>query len=212
MGLLPDADHLSAVMSAIGLTPETHVVAYDRDDNLRAARFLWTLDAIGHSRYSLLDGGLRAWRLAHLPLSTDPVAPMRSTYKVSNLRTDVIADKHWILTHLNDSDVRLVDARTDEEYKGSTTLGGHIPGAVNYDYGRAIDRNNAPRLKSADAIRSDLEGLGVTPDKEIIVYCQTHRRSAHTYFVLKLLGYDRVRAYPGSWSEWGNDPAVPIHR
>jgi thiosulfate/3-mercaptopyruvate sulfurtransferase len=74
----------------------------------------------------------------------------------------------------------------------------------------AMDREHNLRLKSADTLHRMLEAIGVTPDKEVVVYCQTHHRSAHTYMVLKHLGYPTVRGYPGAWSEWGNDPMLPV--
>ncbi|MFO1352680.1 MAG: rhodanese-like domain-containing protein [Gammaproteobacteria bacterium] len=90
--------------------------------------------------------------------------------------------------------------------------GGHIPGALNLNWLEAIDRGRALRFKPDDDLRALLAGRGVTPDKEIMPYCQTHHRSSHTYMVLKHLGFPRVCAYPGAWSEWGNDPALPLER
>ena len=87
---------------------------------------------------------------------------------------------------------------------------GHVPGAVNFDWVNAIDQTRSLRLKPAQELKQVLSQLGVTPDKEAIVYCQTHHRSAHTYIVLKSLGYPRVRGYPSSWSEWGNSTETSI--
>jgi thiosulfate/3-mercaptopyruvate sulfurtransferase len=107
----------------------------------------------------------------------------------------------------------LVDARSPPEYSGEKRLaqrGGHIPGAVNFDWINAMDMQNNLRLKPAEVLSQSLAGLGVTQDKEVIVYCQTHHRSAHTYIVLKSLGYTKIKGYPGSWSEWGNQGDTPI--
>jgi thiosulfate/3-mercaptopyruvate sulfurtransferase len=84
------------------------------------------------------------------------------------------------------------------------------PGAVNFDWVNAIDQTRNLRLKPAEVLKQTFSNLGATPDKEVIVYCQTHHRSAHTFIVLKSLGYPHVRGYPGSWSEWGNSPETPI--
>jgi thiosulfate/3-mercaptopyruvate sulfurtransferase len=214
MGLLPDAATLTTVLRAIGLRRDTHVVAYDSEGNSRAARLLWTLEAVGHRHYSLLNGGLAAWQQEGRRLSMEAVKPAPGDFTVT-LNSEAIADKHWIAEHLKDPQVLLLDARTAEEYDGSlvrSARGGHIPGAVNYDYSNAIDRANALRLKPAPVLRQALMEKGVTPEREVVLYCQTHHRSAHTWFVLKLLGFGKVRGYPGSWSEWGNDPSLPVER
>lgn len=213
MGLLPDGAQLSRALSGIGLTPERHVVAYDDEGGGKACRLLWTLDVIGHQHFSLLNGGLRAWVAENRPLSSGQGAPKTSHYQVGRLNESAKADKDYILAHLQDADVKLLDARTPGEYRGvdkRAARGGHIPGAVNMDWTLAIDAQNQMRLKPEAALRSQLAALGVTPDKEIITYCQTHHRSSHTYIVLKALGYPRVKGYSGAWSEWGNDPAVPV--
>ena len=88
--------------------------------------------------------------------------------------------------------------------------GGHIPGAVNLDWVNAIDQTRALRFQPESVLRDLLESRGITPDREVMVYCQTHHRSSHTYMVLRSLGYPRIRGYPGAWSEWGNDPATPV--
>lgn len=212
LGLLPDAARLSDTLGSIGMRPESHVVAYDDEGGGRAARLLWTLDVIGHARYSLLNGGLHAWLNERRRISAEPVKPARSDYPV-RLGNEVVADKDYVVNRLHDPAVVIVDTRTPAEYRGETRRAdraGHIPGAVNFDWMNAIDQAHSLRLKPLDELMQVLTGLGVTPDKEIITYCQTHHRSAHTYIVLKRLGYPRVRGYPGSWSEWGNSPETPI--
>lgn len=212
IGTLPDEAQLSETFSAVGLTPESHVVAYDDEGGGRAARLLWTLDVIGHRHYSLLNGGLHAWLNDRQPVSAEPTQRPLSRYAVKFHGT-AVADKNYITSHLRDPNLVIVDTRTPAEYRGETRRAeraGHIPGAVNFDWVNAIDQTRSLRLKPAEELKRALLELGVTLEKEAIVYCQTHHRSAHTYIVLKSLGYPRVRGYPGSWSEWGNSPETPI--
>lgn len=211
-GLLPDEAQLSEVLSDIGLTPETHVIAYDDEGGGRAARLLWTLEVLGHRRYSLLNGGLHAWANEGHPLTHAPVTPLRSEYQAT-LTDNGLADRDYVLAHLADPTLVFLDTRSPEEFTGRKVLaarGGHIPGAVNMEWTQAMDPHRNLRLKSAETLLAALEDLGVTPDKEVVVHCQTHHRSAHTFVVLKSLGFTRLRGYPGSWSEWGNRTDTPI--
>lgn len=214
MGLLPDAAHLSEVLARIGLTPERHVIAYDAEGNGRASRFLWTLAALGHEKASLLNGGICAWEAAGGPLETQPRLASRSVYQACFVEPPtVIADRTYILERLGQPDVTLLDVRTPAEYAGldvRAARGGHIPGAINFNWTDAMDPQRQYRLQPALILRQILDRRGVTLDKEVIVYCQTHHRSSHTYWVLRYLGYSKVRGYPGAWSEWGNDPGLPV--
>jgi len=210
--LLPSAEQLSEILGSIGLTPNHHVVAYDDEGNGRAARFLWTLDAIGHRGASLVNGGLRAWLAERHPTESGARSVTPSRYPV-RIVGDVVADKDYLMAHLKDPSIALLDTRTPEEYAGTNKRAlraGHIPGAINFNWTDAIDPARHLRIKDSAELKQKLESLGVTPDKEVITYCQTHHRSAHTFMVLKILGYPRVRSYPGSWSEWGNLPDTPI--
>jgi thiosulfate/3-mercaptopyruvate sulfurtransferase len=214
VGRIAPAEQLSRAFSAAGMTPESHVVAYDSEGNGRAARLLWTLDAVGHRHASLLNGGFRAWAGEDHPVETGTTNPAPGDYRVS-VYGAVIACKDYILTHLNDPSVVVLDVRSPAEYAGEdvrAARGGHIPGAVNMDWTQAMDRGRNLRLKPAAELRALLESLGVTPDKEVITHCQTHHRSAHTYVVLKSLGYPKLRGYDGSWAEWGNTPGLPVER
>ena len=212
MGLLPENDHLSAVFSRLGLTPDTHVVAYDDEGGGRASRLLWTLDVVGHRHLSLLDGGRQAWLAQGRPVRSGQESHPASDYHAID-HGAARADMAYIRAHLTDPAVVRVDARSPLEYSGQKRLaerGGHIPGAVNFDWITAMDLQNNLRLKPAEKLRRALTALGITQDKEVIVYCQTHHRSAHTYVVLKSLGYTKIKGYPGSWSEWGNQSDTPI--
>ncbi len=212
MGLLPNEDDLSKVLSTLGITPQTHVIAYDSETNNKACRFLWTLDVAGHQNFSLLNGGLSAWTKEGYPVNDEAVTVQASEYPV-HYHDEHCVDKSYILSHLNDSGVVILDTRTPAEYAGTDKRAyraGHIPNAVNVEWTQAIDRQNNMKLKPAEVLSALYEAAGVTPDKEIIVHCQTHQRSSHTYIALKSLGFPHIKGYPGSWSEWGNDPDTPI--
>lgn len=212
MGLLPDNEILEKLFSAIGIDADTHVVAYDDEGGGRAARLLWTLETAGHTRYSLLNGGLHAWANEGHPHDSAAVTPAAKSFTVQHTESP-IADRDYIRERLDDTACCLLDVRSPDEYLGIKKYAeraGHIPGAVNMEWTQAIDTGRNLRFKPDTELRALLEQVGATPDKQIIVYCQTHHRSAHTYMVLKHLGYPDIKGYPGSWSEWGNAPELPV--
>ncbi len=211
-GLLPDEARLSATLSGIGLTPDKHIVAYDVEGGGRACRFIWTLDALGHPASSLLNGGLFAWANEGHPLLQQPAEPAPSNYQAV-IGDQVVATRDYIEQHLNDGQVALLDARTPEEYNGTNVRaarGGHIPGAVNLNWLDTVDRTRNYRLLPDDALLAMLAKLGLRDDQEVITYCQTHHRSAHSYVMLRHLGFDKAKGYPGAWAEWGNNPDTPV--
>jgi thiosulfate/3-mercaptopyruvate sulfurtransferase len=212
MGLLPDPAQLGHVLGAYGLTPDTHVITYDDEGGGRAARFIWTLEAAGHRRFSLLNGGLPAWANEGHPVETEIHFPTPGDYPVQ-MNFEGVATRQYILDHLSDPEVVLLDARSPAEYHGQKRFAeraGHIPGAVNLEWTEAMDKQHDLRLKPEAELRQMLASRGITPDKTVITYCQTHHRSAFSYVMLKALGYERVKGYPGSWSDWGNEPNTPV--
>ncbi|MBT8419566.1 MAG: sulfurtransferase [Gammaproteobacteria bacterium] len=214
-GLVPDTEHLGRLFSSVGLTPETHVIAYDDEGGGKAGRLVWTLHLLGHDACSVLNGGIHAWADEQYPLEREPVFPPSSgsNYPADIQRPECLVEAKYILDNLKNPETVLLDTRTPDEYSGRkrfATQGGHIPGAVNLDWTLTLDRAQNLRWKPEQELRAMFEGIGVTPDREVIVYCQTHHRSSHTYVVLKSLGYPRVRGYAGAWSEWGNMMGAPV--
>jgi thiosulfate/3-mercaptopyruvate sulfurtransferase len=209
-GLLPSREHLEALFGELGHRANAVYVVYDDEGGGWAGRFIWLLDVIGHRRYHYLNGGLHAWLAADLPLSHD--VPPRAGGPVQ-LRLDEapIASRDYLQSRLGADDLVIWDARSPAEYRGEKVLaakGGHIPGAINYEWTAGMDGARALRIRAN--IAEQLQALGITPDKEIITHCQTHHRSGFTYLVAKALGYPRVKGYAGSWSEWGNHPDTPV--
>lgn len=211
-GQLPGAGQLSRVLSGIGLRHHHHVVAYNDDSGSHAARLLWSLDVLGHRNYSLLNGGFASWDELDLPVADEPRRPAPSDY-FAVVHEDSLADFKYVKSVLGRRDTVLLDTRSPEEYEGKdvrAARGGHIPGAVNFDWLLAVDLIDNGRMRDEAELLAWFRSLGVTPDKEIIPYCHSHHRSAHTWFVLKHLGFPRVRPYAGSWSEWGNRDDAPV--
>ncbi len=210
-GKLPSADRLSALFSSLGLSADTHVVAYDDEGGGWAGRLIWTLDVIGHRNYSYLDGGLIAWINGGHSSQSGPAEVLPGHY-TATIDRELIVDMEELMARLDDPATVIWDARSREEYEGRKTTAlknGHIPGAMNLDWLDVMDRGNDLRLKPLQELREQLAGLGIDKDKKVITHCQTHHRSGLTYLAGKALGLD-IKAYDGSWSEWGNHPATPV--
>lgn len=213
-GKLAPVEQLSAALSALGLKPELQVVAYDDEGGAAAGRFLWTLELLGHKHYAFLNGGIHAWLAAGLAVEARANNAKPSSYQ-AQLGDAASADLAYVLTHHRDADHVIWDARSADEYNGSLVRAqrsGHIPGAVNYEWTRALDRADALRLRSLEDVRAELAALGITGEKTVITHCQTHHRSGFTWLLGKILGFPHMKAYAGSWSEWGNLPDTPIEK
>lgn len=211
-GLAPDRARLESLFAELGHRPDATYVVYDDEGGGWAGRFIWLLDIIGHPHYHFLNGGLRAWIGEGRSLSQAVAQPLEGQVSLT-LDDAPTATREYLQSRLGAADLVIWDARGADEYRGekvSAARGGHIPGAVNFEWTAGMDPQRDLRIR-AD-IADVLEQLGITPDKEVITHCQTHRRSGFTYVVAKALGYPRVKAYAGSWSEWGNLPDTPVER
>lgn len=212
---VPGVDALSALFSSLGLTRDTHVVAYDDEGGGWAGRLLWTLELIGHRRYSYLNGGIHAWRGDSLPLSTEPHASVPSDYRAAILNPETAIDRVELQERLCDPGFALWDARSQAEFdgqKGNSKHLGHIPGAVNMDWTDVMDKENHLRIRGYAELINELEAMGLTPDMEVVTYCQSHHRSGFTWLVGRALGFEKMRGYAGSWQEWGNRDDTPIEK
>ena len=193
-----------------GVAPERTVVVYDERSGMRAARAFWFLEYFGHPDVRQLDGGFGAWEREGRQVSREAVSPKSSDWTVG--RSDErLATWRCLRDRLGAADVAVLDTRSDGEYCGTTVRakrGGAVPGAVHIEWTRNLGEDGA--FKPAAELRQMYESVGITPDKEVISYCQGGYRAAHSYLALRLLGYPRVRNYIGSWKEWGDRDDLPI--
>lgn len=211
------------LMSKHGITPNTTVVFYGDNFNWWAAYALWVFELFDHADTRLLDGGRAKWVAEGRELTTDTPEPTPSEYPIPT-RDDrrVRAFLGDVLPHSNDRKP-LIDVRSPEEYRGErlhmpdypnegALRGGHIPGAKSVPWKKAANEDNT--FKSAEDLKTlYINEAGLAPGDDVIAYCRIGERSAHTWFVLThLLGFDRVRNYDGSWTEYGNAVRVPIEK
>jgi thiosulfate/3-mercaptopyruvate sulfurtransferase len=186
-------------------------VVYEADSGMRAARGFWFLDDLGHPAPVLLDGGSDAWRQAGLPIETDARRPDPSTWHGAMDHTKV-ADWSEVRDRLGHPGTSILDTRSDDEYYGvvaRAARGGAIPGAVHVEWKRNL---TGGRFKSPDELRALYAAEGLSPDREVITYCQGGYRAAHGYLALRLAGYPRLRNYTGSWKEWGDRMDLPVEQ
>ena len=193
-------------MRDLGLHNHHRVVIYDDGNNLAAARLFYALDYYGFNNASLLNGGIQAWIEEGLPLSREQVFYMSGIFEVDEQKA-LMCDFDYITEAANSPNKIIFDARSAAEYSGEEVRaerGGHIPNAVNIEWSSALTDEGVPYVLSPENLRVLLAENGITPDKEIIPHCQSNVRGSHAYFTLRLMGYDSVRPYEGSWFEYGN--------
>jgi len=192
------------LFSLRGVTPDRRVVVYEDTSGMRASRAFWFLEYLGHPKADVLDGGTRAWIADGHALTTEVTAPVPSTWH-GHADPSKLADWRQVVDRLHKRDVAIVDTRSDDEYFGRVARaarGGAVPGAIHLEWTQNLTADG--RYKPVDDLRAMYDALGVTPDREVVTYCQGGYRAAHTYLALRLLGYPRVRNYTGSWKEWGD--------
>lgn len=202
-------EHLLALR---GVTSDRRIVVYEDTAGMKAARVFWFLEYFGHPDVRVLDGGYRAWVGAGLPVGRDAEEPKPSTWSGQPV-PERLATWRDVSDRLGRTDVTILDTRSEGEYLGTIVRakrGGAIPGAVHVEWTKNLDERGA--FKPAEELRRMYEDAGVTPDREIVTYCQGGYRAAHSYLALRLLGYPRVRNYIGSWKEWGDREDLPIQK
>jgi thiosulfate/3-mercaptopyruvate sulfurtransferase len=195
-------------MRSIGLNPDDRVVIYDDGNSLASARLFYALDYYGFSNTAILNGGIQSWLAEGFEISTGAAQPEPGTFSF-NVNEAKSCDINYIMEASNDPDKIIFDARSAGEYTGEDARAeksGHIPNAVNLEWSRVLQQEGIPYFLPAQEIQDKFTALGITPDKEVISHCHTNVRGSHAYFTLRLMGYDSVRTYEGSWAEYGNAP------
>jgi thiosulfate/3-mercaptopyruvate sulfurtransferase len=219
---LIERDAFEKLMGGLGISNDTTVVLYGDRNNWFAAYAYWYLKIYGHADVRILDGGRQKWVDEQRELSNDVHSRDAVSYEAGERDASIRTFRDDVLSGLGDEARPLVDVRSPQEFSGDLIAppgyeqegaqrGGHIPGAKSIPWASAVRDDGT--FKSADELQELYGGKGVTPDKHVTAYCRIGERSAHTWFVLReLLGYEDVRNYDGSWTEWGNLVDVPIEK
>jgi thiosulfate/3-mercaptopyruvate sulfurtransferase len=219
---LVEQAQFESLMGSRGIGNDTTVVLYGDKNNWFAAYAYWYLKIYGHQDVRLLDGGRQKWIDEGRELTTEAPSISPSTYSASPRDESIRVYRDAVLAGLWADGIALVDVRSPQEYSGElmappgyeqegASRTGHIPGAQSIPWAQAVHDDGT--FKAADELRNLYGGKAITGDKEVRAYCRIGERSAHTWFVLReLLGYENVKNYDGSWTEWGNLVDVPIER
>ena len=216
-----DKAHFEQLMSRLGIANDTTVVFYGDKNNWWATYALWVFKLFGHEDTRILNGGRKKWIDEGRELTKEvPQYPATQYQAKERADAEIRAFRDDVLQSLGK--VALVDVRSPDEYTGKklhmpeypqegALRGGHIPRAQNIPWATAVKEDST--FKSREELEQIYGTKGITPDKDVIAYCRIGERSSHTWFVLKyLLGYDKVRNYDGSWTEWGNSVGLPIEK
>ena len=217
---LIDKAALEALLSKSGISNDTTILLYGDNNNWFAAYALWQLKYHGHKDVKLVNGGRKKWLEEKRPITTEATKVSATTYRADDPDESIRARREEVLAIVEKKKPgRLVDVRSVDEFSGkiiappgmteTAQRAGHIPGAANIPWAQAANEDGT--FKSADALASLYGAKGVSGADETIAYCRIGERSSHTWFVLKyLLGYDSVKNYDGSWTEWGNLIGAPV--
>jgi thiosulfate/3-mercaptopyruvate sulfurtransferase len=217
-----DKAKFEKLLSEKGIANDTTVVFYGDKNNWWACYAYWVFKLFGHEKALVMDGGRQKWVAEDRPLTKDVPGYPKTAYKVSRVDESIRAFRDDVVKHMG-AKKPLIDVRSPKEFTGEllhmeaypqegALRGGHIPGAKNVPWATAVKEDGT--FKSADDLKAIYEdGKGLKKGDDVIAYCRIGERSSHTWFVLTyLLGFDKVRNYDGSWTEWGNLVKAPIEK
>lgn len=209
-GMMPTQPHLEQLLSKLGISPTDTILIYDDKAACDAARLWWILKYYGHQNIKLLNGGLTAWKEAGNETLTDHMAVESSDYEFHTRPDSSLLAIISSVRSIDTSALVLLDTRGETEYLGEfhkkgAAYPGHISGALNLDWGMAVDYGGTKKFLSTETLKTRFDGVGIDGTKPVITYCHSGVRSAHTLFVLtELLGFRNIKNYDGSWIEWSH--------
>ncbi|MCH7800040.1 MAG: sulfurtransferase [Chloroflexi bacterium] len=217
-------EQMQRLLGETGIGRNTTVVLYGDNNNWFATYAFWQMKIYGHRRVKMMNGGRQKWIDEGRPITTDPPDVPRRVYRASNADTSIRASRDYVIEIASTrNSAELVDVRAPAEYTGEllapanlpqegSQRGGHIPGAANIPWASAVNAADGT-FKSVEELRAVYGGQGISGDTEVITYCRIGERSSHTWFVLtQILGYNKVRNYDGSWTEYGSMIGAPIEK
>jgi len=208
------AEAISARVGQAGISRGDPLVLYDDGASPTASHVAFLLEGIGHPSVSVLDGGITKWARDGFDVDYSPVVLPAADYGSPTSIPGIAASTDEVLQALSDPATVIVDVRHPSEYLGvqhTARKNGHIPGAINIDWTNNLESTEGvSRLHSTEDLKRLYADAGVTPDKHVIVHCQSGSRSTFTWLVLKSLGYENVSNYAAGWQEWGNRPDTPV--
>ena len=219
---LATKEEIEQLLGGSGIGNDTTVILYGDNNNWFAAWAFWQLKYYGHGDVRLMNGGRVKWEAEGRPMTTESPSVSAVSYTASEGDQSIRAYRDQVLSLVNAGSISLVDVRSPAEFSGEllappaapqegSQRGGHIPGASNIPWGQAVAEDGT--FKSADDLRALYGSQGIDGSRETIAYCRIGERSSHTWFVLtQLLGFEDVRNYDGSWTEWGSIVGAPIEK
>jgi thiosulfate/3-mercaptopyruvate sulfurtransferase len=214
-------EEFEALCRQLGIANDTIVVFYGDRNNWFACYSFWLFEYYGHEQRKIMNGGRAKWIAEGRPITRDVPNYPETNYTAKEPNRSIRAFRDEVMEHYNRR-LPLVDVRSPQEFTGEllhmpnypqegAQRGGHIPGAVNIPWSKAVQEDGT--FKPPEELRTLYTEQGLHPNEEIIAYCRIGERSSHTWFVLKyLLGYEKVKNYDGSWTEWGNLVGAPIEK
>jgi thiosulfate/3-mercaptopyruvate sulfurtransferase len=195
-GIMKSPEEISKELGAKGIDKDKTIIIYDNGKGINAGRLYWILKYLGCKDVKILDGHMKAWRAAKKPVTKYPTKIKEVTFTASPDKK-IITTYEYVKSNLNNPKIVIVDVQSKKEFDE-----GNIDGAINFEY-KIIINEEPGTLKSPEEITELLKGAGITPDKEIILYCATSARAGIVFMAMtSILDYPNVKVYEGAWNEW----------